>query len=81
MATIGVGWMEDGGGGRQGGSIKSLAECRVCHHDDCNHTNTLSTIAGALMDLSLTWEKRNEGEIERAKWREGHVTVKVFRQR
>lgn len=49
--------------GRRGrGSISSQAEPGSCHHRDSCHANTPTTIIGALMGLSLTWERGRKGE-------------------
>lgn len=48
---------EGGLGHRIRGSISSQAETGSCHCLDSCHTNTPTTITGALMGLSLTWER------------------------
>lgn len=44
-------------GRRSRGSISSQAEPGSCHRLDSCHANTPTAIIGALMGLSLTWER------------------------
>lgn len=60
-------WRE-GLGHRGRGSISSQAEPGSCHRLDSCHANTPTTIIGALMGLSLTWERGGgEGGVSRGK--------------
>lgn len=58
--SVGLSWWE-GLGHWSIGSINSQAEPGCCHCLDSCHANTPTTIIGALMGLSFTWERKKKG--------------------
>lgn len=61
-SSLSVGMAKGGGLSRRSrGSISSQAEPNSCHRRDSCHANTPTAIIGALMGLSLTWERGSKG--------------------